>query len=393
MPPLTVETITLHGCSGAFTDRSLTPAFTLALDPVDGTIKGVSTTATAGAALDIEGAVQTGGMLSVEGEMDLFDPKRLTDLAIDVRQADMPPVSPMSVRYIGHPIDEGTADIGFDYEIISSDLVGNNRFVTDGLALGDKVEGEGKVNLPFKLGVSLLTDKNGLITLEFPIEGDLDNPKFVLASAVGSAATELVGEFIKSPFRLLGKLGGGSGDEDLGFVEFAAGSAELEVTATDRLSILAAGAAQRPELALLVEGTWDPEGDATGLKEIAFEAQVAEQQASLELFESMYRKTASREALDALRAQNMTTDESTGEQVLDETAYYRDLRAALIEAQPVDAAEVQALASARAEAVRAFMVDGQGIDPVQVRIIDPVAVEEPSGDGWVRCRLDVDAGG
>jgi len=403
MPPIEVKALTLHGCSSAYTDRTLTPPFTLALDPVDGTVKGVSTTATAGAKIDIKGPVRTGGMVKIDGEMDLIDPKRLTDLSIDVRQAVMPPITPMSVRYIGHPIDEGKVDITLKYEITNSDLVGSNKFVTDGLALGDKVEGEGMVNLPFKLGVSLLTDKNGLITLEFPIEGNLDDPAFGLGNAIGSAATEITSELIKSPFRLLGKLGGGSGDEDLGFVEFEAGSAELEVTASDRLSTLAAGAEQRPELVLLVEGAWDEGADAAALKEAAFEAAVAEKlgstagaeevSPSLDLLESLYRESASGEGLNALRAQNMTADESTGEQVLDETTYYRDLSAALIEAQPVDMAAVQALAGARAEAVRAFLVDGQGIDPTRLRIIDPVAAEEPSDDDWVRCRLDVETGG
>jgi hypothetical protein len=106
----------------------------------------------------------------------------------------------------------------------------------------------------------------------------------------------------------------------------------------------------------------------------------------------LYREAASVEALETLRAQHMTADESTGEQVLDDTAYYRDLRTALIEALPLDAAEVQALAGARAEAVRAFLVDEKGIDSARVRIIGAVAVEEPSGDEWVRCRLDVDTG-
>jgi hypothetical protein len=392
VPPIEVGIVTLLGCSSAYTDRTLTPPFTLALDPVDGSVKGVSSTATAGARLDIDGTVRSGGSLTLGGEMDLLDPKRLTDLSIDVRQTAMPPVTPMSVRYIGHPIDEGVVNISLEYEITNSELVGSNRFVTDGLALGDKVEGEGMVDLPFKLGVSLLTDKEGLMTLDFPIEGNLDDPSFGLGNAIGSATKEIFSELVKSPFRLLGRLGGGSEDEDLGFVEFAAGSAELETAATDSLSILAAGADQRPELVLLVEGKWDAEADTAGLKEAAFEVQLGDQQPSLELLESMYRATASSEALDALRAQNTTIAEAAGEQVLDETAYYRDLRAALIEAQPVDPADVEALAGARAEAIRTFLIDGQGIDAARVRIIDEVGAEKPSEDGWIRCRLDLDSG-
>jgi len=405
VPPIEVDVLTLHGCSSAYTDRTVTPPFTLALDPVDGTVKGVSSTATAGARLDIEGAVRSGGSLDLEGEMDILDPKRLTDLSIDVRQAIMPPVTPMSLRYIGHPIDEGVVDIGLEYEITNSELVGSNQFVTDGLALGDKVEGEGMVNLPFKLGVSLLTDKEGLITLEFPIEGNLDDPSFGLGNAIGSAAKEIVGELIKSPFRLLGKLGGGSSDEDFGHVEFEAGSTELETTAADKLRTLAAGADQRPELILQVEGVYDEQVDTAALQQAAFEALLAERiaeepgeaeaSASLELLESLYTEIVADGDLEALRAQHMNTAEGsaegTAETVLDETAYYRELKAALVAAQTVDPGQLQDLGAARTETIRALLVDEVGIDPLRVQVLPTVAVE-PSGGKWVRCRLDVTAG-
>ena len=406
MPPVAVRAVTLHGCSGAYTDRTLTPPFTLALDPVDGTIRGISTEGAGGAQLEIEAPVRSGGLMDLEGEMDLFDPKRLTDLSIDVRETVLPPVSPMSVRYIGHPIDEGTVDIGLEYEITNADLVGKNRFVTSGLELGDKVEGEGMVNLPFKLGVSLLTDKEGRITLEFPIEGNLDDPAFGIGNAIGSAAKELMGELVKSPFRLLGKLGGGSGDEDFGHVEFEAGSAELGTTAADKLGTLAAGVDQRPELVLQVEGAFDPEADAEALQEAALEALIAERQTgdeaaaggapSLQLLEELYREAVTGEDLETVRARYVTTGEAaegeTAEPVLDETAYYRDLRAALAAAQPVDDERLRELGSARAEAIRALLVDGSGIDPSRLQVLEPVPVE-PSGERWVRCELEVAAGG
>jgi len=324
--------------------------------------------------------------------MDLFNVKRLTDLDIDIRQADMPPASPMAVRYVGHSINQGEVDINLDYEIVNSKLVGGNRFVTSGLELGERVEGDRVVDLPIKLGVSLLTDKNGQITLEFPIEGDLDDPNFGLGNAVSEAIKEITKELTKSPFRILGKLGGGSGDEDFGHIEFKAGSAELGNNATEKLTTLVAGADQRPELVLLVEGSWDPEGDALALKEIAFDVEVAKRlgeeggQPLLEMLEKLYRDAVSGEALKELRAQH----EADGS--FDETAYYRDLGDAVIEAQAVDPAAVEALGGARAEAIRGFIVEAEGGDPSRVRILDPVAIEKSPGDGWVRCRLDVEAG-
>jgi hypothetical protein len=388
MLPINIGSVTLDSCSAAYTDRTLSPAFSMAVDPVGGTITEVSTTATAGAAIDLEGAVRSGGDLHLEGEMDVFDPKRLTDLAIDIRQADMPPASPMAIRFVGHPLNRGTVDIDLDYRITNSELEGSNRFVTQDLDLGERVEGDRVLDLPVKLGVSLLTDKDGRITLEFPIEGNLDDPSFGLGNAITSAVKEITSELVKSPFRLLGKLGGGSDDEDFGYIEFRAGEAELGGNATDKLATLVAGAEQRPELILLVEGSCDLEADTLALKHAAFETALVtrgiEGELNLDQLESLYLETGSRDALDGLRTG------SEGEEGLDETAYYRDLRDAVIEAQVVDPASVKALAVARAEAIRTFIVEHEAGDDSRVRVIDPVEVETSTGGGWVRCRLDVD---
>ena len=203
----------------------------------------------------------------------------------------------------------------------------------------------------------------------------------------------------------MGKLGGGSDDEDFGHVEFEAGSPELEITAVEKLRTLAAGAEQRPELILQVEGAYDPEADSTALREAAFKAVVAERQPtgeeapavppSLELLEALYLENASDGELSELRARHVapseSTEESVGEAVLDETAYYRELKAALVAVQPIDPDQLMALGSARTEAIRTLLVDESGIDPSRVEVLEPEAIE-PSGDRWVRCRLDVASG-
>jgi hypothetical protein len=110
------------------------------------------------------------------------------------------------------------------------------------------------------------------------------------------------------------------------------------------------------------------------------------------LLEALYVENATGEQLAALRALH-TTEPPDGDEaspILDDTAYYRDLRRALVEAQSVDPAVLQALGPARAEAIRAFLVDEAALESARVQILDAVAVE-PSGNQWVRCRLDVAA--
>jgi len=387
LPPAHIARLQLHDCYGRYTDATTVEPFERRIDSVNGTISGIATDTTAGAELEIDAAVDSGGLVRVEGEIDPFDYARLTDLAIDARDVTLSPMSPMSVKMIGFPIEGGRASLDLDYEITEQQLAATNHFEINGLELGDKVEGEGAVDLPVKLGVSLLKDANGRITLDLPINGDLSNPEFVMTSAVAAAAKEIVSEVAKSPFRVLGRLGGGSGDEDLEFVEFAAGSAVLEEHVTANLSTLANALEQRPELALEIEGSVDPEADATGLREAAFASEIAGQGETAEL-EGIYTSRFSGAEMEALRTQHTSgADEPT----LDEVAYRRALEAQLVGSQPIDESQIQALAPVRAEAIRSFLVDEAGVDPSRVSIL-PEPVSATTGEGRVRCRLGVTSG-
>ena len=374
--PIAVKAVTLHGCSAAYTDRTLSPAFAMAVDPVDGTLSGVSTAATAGAMIDLEGLIRSGGGLHLDGEMDVFDPKRLTDLAIDIRQADMPPASPMAIRFVGHPLNQGVVDIDLDYRITNSELEGGNRFVTQDLELGERVEGDRVLDLPIKLGVSLLTDKDGRITIEFPIEGNLDDPNFGLGNAMTSAVKEVTNELVKSPFRLLGKLGGGSDEEEFGFVEFQASKSELRSSSADKLATLVAGADQRPELILLVEGSCDLEADTPALKEAVFDAAVADRtvegKLTVDFLESLYLESVSREALDELRSGFEGRAVSTRRPTT-RTARCRD------PSSGSGPGIGGGLAVARAETIHAFIVEHEGGDTSRVRVVDPVTLEKALG--------------
>jgi hypothetical protein len=54
----------------------------------------------------------------------------------------------------------------------------NITSVVDQLEFGDKTESKDAVSLPIKLAVALLKDRNGVIDLNIPVNGTLDDPKF-----------------------------------------------------------------------------------------------------------------------------------------------------------------------------------------------------------------------
>jgi hypothetical protein len=398
LPPVRVARTRLDDCYGIYTDRTVSGPFRMALTPIDGTITAITTDSSAPAMLDIDAEIESGGLVRVAGSLDPFDYQRLADLSIDVRDMQLPAVTPMSVKFIGHPIDDGDVALDLDYDIVDRYLKATNHIEADDLVLGKKVEGERLVNLPFKLGVALLKDKEGRITLDIPFEGSFATPGFGMATAAGAAAKEIFTELLKSPFRLLSRIGGG--DQDLEYVEFATGSSALDERAVQSLGLLAGGLAERPARALAINGSYDAEADGLALREAALRQELLARGVSaedtdvivpLEALEALYAQRLLAPGLDELRVQHSSPAAEEGAApVLDEVAYRLAVREALVASQPIANGAVPALAAGRAEAIRAFLVDQAMLDPVRVSIT--AEPQEQTGSGtWVRCQLELAA--
>lgn len=73
---------------------------------------------------------------------------------------------------------------------------------------------------------------------------------------------------------------------------------------------------------------------------------------------------------------------------LDEEGFRELLWSQLLDAQGVSEADAQALAPARAEAIRAHLVAQQGVDDSRVTVL-PDTVTVTSGEQRVRCQLSL----
>ena len=125
--------------------------------------------------------------------------------------------------------------------------------VLNQLTFGDKVEGA-PASLPVKLAVALLSDRNGVIDINLPISGSLNDPQFSLGPIIFKVIVNLIVKAITAPFSLLASAFGGGGDE-LSTVVFAPGSAALVPQAKVGLDKVARALADRPALKMTVIGT------------------------------------------------------------------------------------------------------------------------------------------
>ncbi|MGH8505412.1 MAG: DUF748 domain-containing protein, partial [Stenotrophobium sp.] len=126
------------------------------------------------------------------------------------------------------------------------------------------VAGPDATKLPVLLAVALLKDRNGVIDINLPVSGSLSDPQFSIGGVILRVVVNLLEKAVTSPFALLGSAFGG-GDE-LGYVEFAPGSATLSDADHVKLDKLAKALADRPALKLDISGRVDPATDADGLR-------------------------------------------------------------------------------------------------------------------------------
>jgi hypothetical protein len=101
--------------------------------------------------------------------------------------------------------------------------------------------------------VALLADRQGVIDIDLPVSGSINEPGFSLAPLIFKVIGNLLVKAVTAPFSLLASaLGGG---DELSTVNFAPGSAELSAQAGAGLDKVVGALVQRPALQMTVVGT------------------------------------------------------------------------------------------------------------------------------------------
>ena len=95
-------------------------------------------------------------------------------------------------------------------------LDAKNQVILNQLTFGDKVESPDATKLPVLLAVALLKDRNGVIDINLPISGSLNDPQFSVGGIVLKVIVNLLVKALTAPFALLA----GGGSDDLSLVDF-----------------------------------------------------------------------------------------------------------------------------------------------------------------------------
>jgi hypothetical protein len=185
----------------------------------------------------------------------------------------LPIFNPYSGPVAGYNIAKGKLTTALHYRIEDRQLDAQHKIRIDQLEWGDATATQGEATLPVKFATSLLKDRNGVINLDVPVGGSLDDPTFRIGPIVWQVIKNLVVKVVAAPFALLGSLFEGA--EEAQFVDFAPGEAALDAATAQRLGALAKSLAEKPELRLEVPIGAAAEIDRPALAERAYRSALA----------------------------------------------------------------------------------------------------------------------
>lgn len=371
--------------SANFADFSLRPPFVTAVQSLNGEIGTLDNRAQKAASVDIAGKVDQYAPVSIKGSLTPFDPLQSLDIATSFRQVELTTLTPYSGKFAGYRIRKGRLNLDLHYRIQQGQLNAQNKVVLEQLQLGEKVDSPDAVDLPIRLAVALLKDTKGTISIELPVQGNLNDPQFSVMPIVWQTLRNLVVRAAQAPFKFIAGLAGG--EEDLSHIGFAPASSELDAEARKNLDTLASALKERPGLRLEVEG----------MSSIAADGPlVAEQRLQQELRETQYRilqRRGDKVPADPAQIQIEEDDEApllegiyrsrlsrqppSEWAELDSQERSQQLRQAVLDSWADNATLLRRLSRERAGAIKDHLVQA-GLDSERIYLLDTGTTEQKS---------------
>ena len=254
----------------AFSDRFVRPNYSANLSELTGKLSAFSSVAPQDtpqmADLELRGRAEGTASLEVLGKLNPLAKPLALDIQAKVRDLELAPMSPYSVKYAGHGIERGKLSVDVAYQILpNGQLTATNKIVLSQLVFGDAVEGA-PASLPVRLATALLADSKGVIDIDLPVTGSVNDPQFSVGPVIFKALINLIVKAVTSPFSLLSSALGGGDASELSTVRFEPGSAVLTEEARTGLDKIAKALETRPTLKMTVVGHASEDAERDALK-------------------------------------------------------------------------------------------------------------------------------
>ena len=258
-----------------FSDRFVKPNYSAALTDLNGNVGAFRSGVGEAASLRLTGRVAGTGLLEIDGRLKPNAVPRELDVTAKATDIELAPLSPYAGKYAGYAIERGKLSVEVRYKIDpDGKLDASHQVVLNQLTFGERVESPTATKLPVLFAVSLLKDRNGVIDINLPVSGTLNDPEFSLGPIIWKVILNLLGKIVTAPFSLLA----GGGGPDLSAVAFDPGTAQPAASAAATFDKVAKALTDRPALKMTVVGEADPDAEREAYQRATVEQKIVDEQ-------------------------------------------------------------------------------------------------------------------
>ncbi len=256
-----------------YTDHFVRPNYSASLTELNGSLGAFSSTSRDMAPLHLHGRAAGTAILDITGQVNPVARPLALDIQAKATDLELAPLSPYAGKYAGYAIERGKLSMDVAYKIAADgQLEARNQVILNQLTFGDAIASPSATELPVRLAVALLKDRNGVIDINLPISGSVNDPQFSVGGIVIKLIVNLLVKAVTSPFSLLS--GGGGSGPDLGVIEFRPGTATITDASAAGLDKVATALADRPALQMTITGTADAQSEEADAQRETIEAQL-----------------------------------------------------------------------------------------------------------------------
>lgn len=372
--PLNIKNAKLN-----FEDKNLPIAFKTTVSKINGNISEFNNDKASTSKLEVKGVVDEYGTTKITGIVNPNSIKVLTDINMIFRNIEMSNFTPYTGKFIGRELDTGKLDLDLKYNIQKSDLDAQNNVIITKLKLGKNVESKDAVSLPLELAIALLEDSSGVIDINLPISGNIDDPQFSVAPIVWKAFVNLITKALTAPFSLLGAIFGFN-ENEIKSVNFDFGQSEITPIQKETLDKISKILIKRPNLVIKLEASYDENKDLYALKKDKFDKLISNEipdknnkeyeNKYLSLLESLYKDYGQK--VDSLR------NKHSKDSKLNTKSYKKDLVLYIISKQKVDTLNLETMAKQRIVNIKKYLVKEKAIKTQQIKLEKNIKVNTQS---------------
>jgi hypothetical protein len=194
------------------------------------------------------------GILNEKGRYDanlVLSPVNPLDFTLDfaVEGFQVADISPFTLHYAGHPIFEGELIYSGTTTVKNNVMESDNKITIHDLTVGKRASKNVLYAMPLRFAVFLLKDKEGIVNLDLPMDGNINDPNFRVGPLVWQILKQNMEKIVAAPGKLFASMFGVK-EEDIEYLPFAALDTTLAEEATQGAAALLKLVQEKPGLAV-----------------------------------------------------------------------------------------------------------------------------------------------